>query len=413
MEILFYRYGSICEPEMISGFKRFGIDVVEDKRMITDKAINSSEIVKDVAALIDCHSFMFVFSVNFFPALSEICELRSVPYVCWSVDCPVKELLSPSLSNSCNRVFLFDRNQYLYFKEKNPEGIFHLPLASSPSSWEKAINSASPDMKKKFSSDVSFVGSLYSEKNPYRKIQGLSDYAKGYADGIIEAQLLLYGFNFLEKKLDETVMEEYRKCVPGLHDPYTEGKPPAQRYEMAAAYLGAEAAERERERLLAALGLEACTDLYTYSPLEGLKKECERTGAPVRKNGDINSPGINVHEGVKTLTEMPIVFHESRINLNITMRSISSGLSQRVFDICACGGFLMCNYQEELPELFEPGEEVEVFSSKEELLDKTAWYLEHEEERKKIAERGLERVLKEHTWDMRIASLIKTVYGTL
>ena len=73
----------------------------------------------------------------------------------------------------------------------------------------------------------------------------------------------------------------------------------------------------------------------------------------------------------------------------------------------------MCNYQEELPELFEPGEEVEVFSSKEELLDKTAWYLEHEEERKKIAERGLERVLKEHTWEARIASLIKTVYGTL
>jgi spore maturation protein CgeB len=161
------------------------------------------------------------------------------------------------------------------------------------------------------------------------------------------------------------------------------------------------------------LGLEACTDLYTYSPLEGLEKECERTGAPVRKNEDSRSPGINVHEGVKTLTEMPIVFHESRINLNITMRSISSGLSQRVFDICACGGFLMCNYQEELPELFEPGEEVEVFSSKEELLDKTAWYLEHEDERKKIAERGLERVLKEHTWDTRIASLIKTVYGTL
>ena len=175
MEILFYRYGSICEPEMISGFKRFGIDVVEDKRMITDKAINSSEIVKDVAALIDCHSFMFVFSVNFFPALSEICELRSVPYVCWSVDCPVQELLSPSLSNSCNRVFLFDRNQYLYFKEKNPECIFHLPLASSPLSWEKAINSASPDIKKRFSSDVSFEGEFADILYAGYAIVGLQD----------------------------------------------------------------------------------------------------------------------------------------------------------------------------------------------------------------------------------------------
>ena len=88
-------------------------------------------------------------------------------------------------------------------------------------------------------------------------------------------------------------------------------------------------------------------------------------------------------------TEMPLVFHESRINLNITMRPIATGLSLRLFDVCGCGGFLLTNWQEELPELYEPGVEAEYFGSKEELLDKAGYYLEHDEERAEIARRWI------------------------
>ena len=104
------------------------------------------------------------------------------------------------------------------------------------------------------------------------------------------------------------------------------------------------------------------------------------------------------HSGANSQIEMPLVFCESKINLNITMRPIATGLSLRVYDICGCGGFLLTNWQAELPELYEPGVEVEYFTSQEELIDKAGYYLEHDEERRAIAMRGYERTKAEHTY---------------
>ena len=37
MNILFYRYGSICEPDLIEAFREYGLNVVEDRTEITNK----------------------------------------------------------------------------------------------------------------------------------------------------------------------------------------------------------------------------------------------------------------------------------------------------------------------------------------------------------------------------------------
>ena len=52
---------------------------------------------------------------------------------------------------------------------------------------------------------------------------------------------------------------------------------------------------------------------------------------------------------------MPKIFKCSKINLNMTLRSIKSGIPQRAFDIMGCGGFLMSNYQPELQNISYPG----------------------------------------------------------
>lgn len=64
----------------------------------------------------------------------------------------------------------------------------------------------------------------------------------------------------------------------------------------------------------------------------------------------------------------------------------------RTLDIMACGGFLLSNYQPELAEYFEEGKELVLFYSKEDCLDKIAYYLDHEEERVQIAEAGCRKV---------------------
>ena len=104
--------------------------------------------------------------------------------------------------------------------------------------------------------------------------------------------------------------------------------------------------------------------------------------------------------------EMPKIFRCSKINLNPTAKSIKTGISQRIWDIMGCGAFLISNYQAELPEHFELGKDIETYGSLEELADKCAYYLEHEEERQAIARNGYEKVKKYHTYEIRIREML-------
>ncbi|MDE6213275.1 MAG: glycosyltransferase, partial [Lachnospiraceae bacterium] len=82
-------------------------------------------------------------------------------------------------------------------------------------------------------------------------------------------------------------------------------------------------------------------------------------------------------------------------------------ISLRIWDILGCGGFLPTNYQSELPEYFEIGKDLETYESMAELEDKVGYYLTHEDERMEIAIRGCEKVARYHTYETRLAQMIK------
>ena len=104
---------------------------------------------------------------------------------------------------------------------------------------------------------------------------------------------------------------------------------------------------------------------------------------------------IKTYPRVDYQTEMPCVLQNSNINLNLS-RTLFAETIQVVFDVLYCGGFLLTDYREDLDGLFEVGKELEVFRTDAELVDKVRYYLDHEEERNRIAQAGRERVLKEH-----------------
>ncbi len=395
MEILFYRYNSICEPDVLQCFRKMGLTVIEETTQISRKDTTAGQTVESVDALLKKHRFLFVFSINFFPALAEICNIYQVVYVSWTVDVPVMELFSPALSRPCNRCFMFDRSQYEYFKDRNPGHIFHLPLATNTERWDKVIRDASSVERHRFSADVSFIGSLYNEKNHYARIKGMSDEQRGYLDAVMAAQMQLVGINILEKLIPDSLADSLAPLISKDDYPLFHEDPAARRYMLANSFLGSQLAVTERLRYLSSVSEHFRLDLYTLSDASALTEARLHPG------------------GADTLSEMPLIFHESRINLNITIRPIATGLSLRLFDVCGCGGFLLTNYQEELPELYEPGLEVETFSSPEELLDKTGWYLEHEEERAAIARAGYERTKAEHTYEKRITEMLRIVNASI
>ncbi len=392
MKILFYRYGSICEPDLIDCFESAGITVVRDEVQITNKKTAASDVVKDISERLKNDAFIFVFTINFFPAVSDTCNLFNVPYVCWTVDSPFMELFSPSVKNKCNRIFFFDRAQYEYHG-KGDGHYYYLPLATNVARWDRIIANASIAEKRRFSSDISFIGSLYSEKNPYASIKNLSEKTKGFVDGLIAGQMQVYGYNFIEEALTDDCMKEFMEKVPDLtKSVYAEYISPKN--VMANFFIGMELAQKEREATLKMLSEDKKVDLYTFSDTSMLTK-------------------VNVHKGAKTLTEMPLIFNQSKINLNITIKPIQTGLSLRVFDVLGCGGFLMTNFQSELPDYFEIGTDLEAYSSLEELNDKCNFYLTHEEERRKIALSGYEKTKKYHTYYSRFSDMIRLIYETL
>lgn len=390
MEILFYRYNNICEPDIIQTFRAFGITVRTEEMEMSDKAVTPRQCAVKVTKWLMEHTFTFVFSINFFPAISYTCNRFQVPYVCWSVDSPVPELFSNALKNDWNRIFLFDKTQYQFFHPVNPEHIFYLPLATNTKRWEELILTMTEEDHARYGGDISFVGSLYTEKCRYDNLK-LSPYTRGFVDGLMEAQLKVYGYNFIAQTLTERVIHEIADADPDFYRG-ADTCENTDRYLAAHQYIGIKLAALERERTLNRLAEHFHVTLYTRSD-----------SAPL--------PKVHCKGPARTLTEMPRIFHASKINLNITMRPIESGLSLRVWDVLGCGGFLLTNYQAEIPEYFEIGRDLEAYESMEELEQKAAYYLAHEEERLEIALHGYEKVARLHTYEIRMAEMIRILHS--
>lgn len=390
MNILFYRYGSICEPDIIASFKHLGFNITEDTREVYNKQLLPSDCIKGLNELLKQDTYSFIFSINFFPSVSDVCNIWGIPYLCLIVDSPVLELFSTSLANPCNKVFLFDRQLYNDFHHINPDGIFHIPLATNVRDNYATAAMASSADRARFSSDISFIGSLYSEKCLYNQIT-LPEKMRGYVDGLIEAQLLVYGYNFIEECVTPELIEAFCKVRPELIN-FPDSMKVDTKAVIAQHIISVKVAEQERLRYLKALSEHFNVDLYTGSDTYSM-------------------PLIHNRGFSKTNTEMPIIFHQSKINLNLTAKSIRSGLSLRIFDVLGCEGFLITNYQAELPEHFNIGEDLEAYTSLDDLMGKCEYYLSHDKDRQEIAHNGFEKVKKYHTYDIRLTQMLEIAFG--
>ncbi len=391
MNILFYRYGSICEEDILKCFKQSGHEcrTIEDE--IRDKSITGADTVRLVDNALSEESFDCVFTVNFYPSISDLCNIYHIRYISWIVDSPVLELFANSIANPWNRVFLFDRSQYEDVCRYNPDHIFHYPLAADVGSKQKVIKEAIDDgSAEKHRCDVSFVGSLYTEKDPLNSLGDISEYSKGFLDGLSEAQLKVYGYYFAQDQLSDKVIEDIRSSAKSYYRMKTDNHL-TDRIVIGQYYLGNHITALERERLIAQTAEGFPLDVYTRSDTLRIKK-------------------ANVRGGCETLTEMPVIFHESRINLNPTSKAIRSGVPLRAFDIFACEGFLLSNYQTELCELFVPGEDFAYYESIEQVPELIAYYLDHEKERAEIAHNGYMKVREQFSYEIRLNRLLLTAF---
>lgn len=115
--------------------------------------------------------------------------------------------------------------------------------------------------------------------------------------------------------------------------------------------------------------------------------------------------GVYNHDKVRA-------FRGAKIVVNNLLYSEAWGVNARCFEAAGAGAFQMVDWRPGLNQLFEDGKELISFRNMADLKQKIGYWLPREAERRAIAETGMRRAMKEHTYALRLEVLLDTLSGT-
>ena len=367
--------GSLTHEDVRQAFEEEGYECHVVSYQFTD--VNKDDYFRDgFTAEISGNTYEFVYSTNYFPLVAECCNETGIVYVSWSYDAPLDvPNIERTLGLSTNRVFLYDRLQVKEYRDKGYDRVYHLPLAVNTNRLDRIVPSGGN--VNSYSADIAFVGQLYKSELDYIKSE-LDEYNRGFIDAIVKAQSKIYGYYLIDDVLNETNMRR-------INSHKIEVSKEALSYAMAAQIT-------RDERLLILKLLSNHYDVSLYS--------------------SENNPLLDKVRFMGTVgyyKEMPIVFKTSRINLNISLKCIKSGIPLRCLDIMGAGGLLLSNYQPELAEHFVADEEIVMYDSVEDMYEKVRFLLNNEDVIRKIAVNGYNRVKSDFTYESRIREMLRAI----
>lgn len=290
-------------------------------------------------------------------------------YVSWVYDSPHLTLYSDSIFNDCNHIFCFDKNEVLRLQNFGVKQVYHMPLAVNTDKMHRLFGNSDSDIPN-YSYDVSFLGNLYNDEyNFFDQIQHMPEYYRGFFDGLIRSQMNIFGYDLASDIITDEFAKQMRSFV--------------------SIQLIDEIFLKEKDFLINIIQ-KKMTVVERLELLQLISSRYHVTHFAPASDSSLKNVDYKGYVGYDT--EMPLVFHDSKINLNITLRSILSGIPLRCMDIMGAGGFLLSNYQPELAEYFEVGKELVLYDSRDDLMQKIEYYLCHEEERLAIARRGQQKI---------------------
>ena len=390
MKVLFMEWKSLGQADLSEELEKRGWKIVyyPFPRETENTRLNEQLCEKLIRA-IAADRFDFVFSFNYFPVVSLACNACKVKYVSWTFDSPFIQLYSNTIGFPYNYVFIFDRGTCEDLWNQGINTVYYLPMAAPVERYDTYM--VSEEERDFYRTQISFIGSTYCEKKHrfYDRLGEISGYTKGYLDGCVQMQKRVYGEFLLEGALVPEIMEDMMK-----HCPLIMNQDGFERLEWVYAhyFLARQVTALERMEILDLLSRQWQVDLYTYEQTSELPRVRNRGTAEVMK-------------------EASMIYRCSKINLNISLRSILSGIPLRSFEIMGSGGFLLSNYQSDYEEYFQCGEDYVYYTDYEDLMQKAEYYLSHEKERQEIVENGYRKVKQRHTYKERLDTILETVYS--
>lgn len=353
---------------------------------LPSQEVGTQEFVERILAEILRFRPDFVLTINHLGVdkegvLTDLLARLELPLASWFVDNPHLILyIYENLSSDWVTLFTWDADNLESLRERGFERVYYLPLATDPHRF-----SLRPSV---FVRDTAFVGNSMVSKVRAK----LEQYA--FPAGLT-VDLELLGRAFMETG-ELSVAEFLRRNFTEHFDLFIALPDVDSR-------LAFETLITWQATLI--YRLRQVRRLLPFYPLlagdRGWFELLPQSGWEYR-------PELNYY------ADLPVFYPTNRINFNCTSQQMKGAVNQRVFDVPACGGFLLTDHRRQLEDLFDPEREMICYHDEEEIADLVRYYLPRDAERARIAQAGRARVLAEHTYDLRLASLVDTmrrIYG--
>jgi len=382
--------------EVISAFDRMGVP----HRLIEFEAKETgrTEFIQDLLTAVLEFKPDFVLTINHLGmdregVLMDLLEKCRLPLASWFVDNPHLVLyVYTKLASPWATIFTWDADNVDSLRALGFEHVHYLPLGTDIHRFHPRGGRHGPEARcpESWQAEVSFVGNsmlaqvaarLKAGRFPKSMLQTYRDIARSFGDSE-----------------DDSVREHLRRRFPDVFELFKDlpGIEEQLAFETAVTW---EATREYRNRCI--------REILPFSPLivgdKYWKIALRRDTRTWRWH-----PELNYYQ------DLPHFYPCSQINFNCTSMQMKGAVNQRVFDVPACGGFLITDRRRQMDRLFEPGREVVVYAWPGEIQDLVRHYLRRPKERKRISQAARKRVLQEHTYDLRMTTLLKTmlaIYG--
>ncbi len=385
--VLFFDSNYFLCGEIRAALNSLGVELRTLQLDGSDKG--SQNFIEDLLRIVIDFKPDFILTVNHFGLdregkLAGLLNDLQLPLASWFVDNPhliLHRYAHPGTDNTA--IFTYDSGNLEQMRSKGFCNVHYLPLATDPARFKPN----GQDTPAHWGSDVSFVGNSMispvakSFKNANLPISIANEYAK------LAARFGQSG---------ETEVESFLR----IHDPewyaVLQNLPTDENKLALESLITWEATRQYR--------LNCVSGTLDFSPLivgdEGWKEQLPS------KSAWRYLSGLDYYE------ELPHFYPASKINFNCTSKQMPGAVNQRIFDVPACGGFVLTDYREQMEGLFDLNTEVATYSDPKEIPDLIDKYLKDTQLREKISRAAQDRILSEHTYQVRLTQLLKTMRTT-
>lgn len=387
MKVLFLEWDGYGNKDMLEAYHQLHHEVVTFP-FSTKLYREDPDYERSLTAEIREHSPDYIFTFNHYPVVSKVCHRENVPYVSWIYDSPFVPLYSYTTIFPCNYIFIFDKEFCHEFQRNGIKTVHYLPMAANTDRLDGMTSFSgfknSPYANK---TDIAFVGSMYTEeirsRGFFKRFGLISSYTKGYLDGIMTAQKNVFGYNFIQDLLTPDIMRDLQHSCP-VEANYDGVE--SEEYIYAQYFINRQITALERTETIQHIAQYFPMDLYTSAK-------------------DFTCDHVTLHGPIDYYNVSPYVYKCSKINLNMSLRSIKSGMPLRVFDIMGAGGFLLSNFQSDFLDYFNPGDDFAFYDSQKDLIEKIDYYLRNDAERIQMAASAHKKIKEAHTFIHRIQEM--------